>query len=318
MKKLALAIGLILATTHLTASCLWADAADEEKKITTLIKARNIVEAEEAFQAAIKEYPDSDAIRGLHLPLYLVWKEEGNDKKVTAHAIAYLDYNVELLAKNPPNVFGVQLAAKMAAEAFKKSGQGDLGIEKLDATIAAVENRIKTVKKDRQRTLTVLRRELRTNKIVLLLEIGNFDAAAKFIRSELADATKAVEETPDDSERAVDVALLLQLELIVATQTDPENVGQLRAKFTGFITGQIKKHPDSGTLVAVYNSAAKQSVGDVISSNADEAQKRLNEWTAFLDMLDTSRARIKSQVEEARQTISQFKKTLAVKDKRTD
>ncbi|HEY2249894.1 MAG TPA: TlpA disulfide reductase family protein [Planctomycetaceae bacterium] len=315
MRKLVLAIGVILVATQLTAPCLQASEQDESKKIMALVQAQKVAEAEEAFQAALKEYPDSPAINGLHVQLYYAYLRAGKTAEGATHAVANLDYQLQLLAKDPPIVFGLPNAAIMVGFALNNSGKGDLGIEKFDATLAAVEARIEDGARPE---LTNALRDLRSNKIMLLVNTGKAAAAAKLVQTELAAATKEFEEAPDDALRAVRLSNVLQFEMNVAAQTAPDTVGKLRADYTDFVAGQIKKHPDSLPLVSAYNSVAMQAIREVMSSNADEAQKRLDDWKAFLDSLDTSATPMKNFVANARRTVTSYENSLAAERKRAE
>jgi len=318
MKKLVLTIGLMLAATQITARCLWAADSDEAKKIVALVQSQKVGEAEEAFQAALKEYPDSATIKALHLQLYYAQMRAGKSPEGLAHAAAYLDYQMELLAKDPPIASGLANAATTVAYALTNSGKGDLGIEKLDAAIAAVEARIKGAAGTALTPLTLALRDLRSNKIMLFVNTGKAEAARDLVQTEVAAVSKELEESPDDASRAVRLASLLQLELNVAAQTAPDTVGKLREKYVEFVVSQVKKHPASAPLVAAYSNGAMQAVREVMSSNADEAQKRLDDWKAFLESLDASSAQVKNVVENGKRTIASLENSLAAERKRAE
>lgn len=319
MKNLFLAMGLFLVGAQAGIPACRADDAKDEaqavKHIQGLVQAQKAAEAEEAFQAALKEFPDSAAIKNLHTTLYFVNARAGKYAEGAAHAVASLDYHLEQLAKDPPNATGLPGAASMAASALQLSGKPDVGLEKLDKAISAVEERLKETQAAQ---LATILGQLRTNKISHLLNTGKAAEAGALLRTELAGATKAHEEAPDDAAIAVRLAGLMQFEVNVAARTAPDTVGAVSEKLVAFVTSQLKKHPDSVMLVSIYNSAAIQSIREVMSSDPDEAEKRLAKWTAFLDALDTSSPQMKNVVQFARNNVTSLERTLAADRKRQE
>lgn len=322
MNRLMLAMGLLLVSAQLAAVVARADEADvakkiqdEVRKIQGLAQAQKIAEAEEAFQAALKEFPDSAEVKALHMPLYSAYMRARKFAEGAEHAVANLDFQLEQLAKDPPIATGLPGAASMAASALQMNGKAVLGIEKIDKAIAAVEARLKD-SSDPQ--LAGALGNLRTNKINALLSAGNAEDAGKLLQSELAAAHKAYDAAPDDVQHATRLANLMQFEVNVAARTARDTVAPLRTKLAEFVAGEIKKHPDSFSLVSAYNSNAMQSISEVLSTDPTEAEKRIEALKEFIGQLDTSIPAIKNQVDFANRNIASLVQRLAAEKKRIE
>src|SRR5207248_1592703 len=126
------------------------------------------------------------------------------------------------------------------------------------------------------------------------------------------------DDTPGDVTRAMRLAALMQFEITVAARTAADTVGALREKYGNFVEIQIKKHPNVVPLLAAYNNAAIQSIQEVMSSDPDEAQKRLDAWKEFLDARDTSTAPMKNLVQNALRTVTAYEGSLAANRKRLE
>ncbi len=315
MKNLLLAIGLLFVDAQFATTSVWADAKDEVKKIQGLVQTQNITEAEEAFQAALQEYPDSPELRQLLVPLYNACARAGKHAEATVHALAYLDWKLEQLAEGPAHATGLAAAASMAGSALQMSGKAELGVETIDKAIAAVEARLK--ESSDPRLVTALD-DLRTNKINLLFNSGKAVEAGKLLQSELAAAAKVYDDAPGDAAGAVRLANLMQFEINVAARTAPDSVVPLRTRLNEFVTGELRKHPTSVPLVTTYNTAAIQEIRDVMSSNPDEAEKRLDAWKDFLAKLDTSTPPMKNLVQFANRNVTALELALAAERKRLD
>ncbi|MBI3863227.1 MAG: TlpA family protein disulfide reductase [Planctomycetia bacterium] len=315
MKRHTLAIGLFLASASLLARTARADEAEDVKKIQELAQGQKLAEAEEAFQAALKEFPDSPRVRSLHMQLYSANFRVRKFAEGAEHAVAYLDFQLEQFAKNPQTAPAVVGAASMAANALQMSGKGDLGLEKIDKAIEALEAGGKDSPSPQ---LELALGNLRTNKINLMLNTGKAAEAGKLLQTELAAANKAYDEAPGEVQRAIRLANLLQFEVNVAARTAPDTASPLRTKLAAFVGAEIKKHPDSLPLISTYNAAAMQSISEVMSSDAIEAEKRLGDWKAFLADLDTSIPNVKNLVEASNRNMASMERTIAAGRKRQE
>jgi thiol-disulfide isomerase/thioredoxin len=317
MKNLILTLALVLVGSQ---AGQWARGADDKKteaefvkQVQDLVQAQKVAEAEEAFEAARKAYPEADAVKGLRSQMYMVNMRAGQYAAGAGHAVAYLDDQLELLAKDPSKSSGLIGAVSMAGSALQLSGKPDLALEKVDSAIAAVEAMVKETSSPQLAGVPDI---LRLNKINMLLSFGRAAAAAELLQTELAAAAKAHEEMPDDEARAGRLAQLMQFEVTIAVQTAPDSLAAARGKLTEFVTSQLKRHPSSVSLVSAYNSAAMQSINAAMSTKPDEADKQIAEWKTFLDGLDMSSPAMKNVVQNSRRNVGAMEQRLVADRKR--
>ncbi len=151
-----------------------------------------------------------------------------------------------------------------------------------------------------------------------LIRSRKFAEAERLLHAELVTAITDYHDDRTSAARAARLAGLMQLKIVIATQADPKTVDGLRTAFTRIVAGEIKKHPTSVPLVTVYNADAMQSIRDVMSSDPDEARKRLAAWKSFLSALDTSSYPVRILAQNGQRSASELEKSLAADRDRSE
>ena len=292
-----------------------ANSVESAKLIQQLIRTQKVDQAEEEFQRALKEFPDSAEIKNLRVQFYSLMLRLEKKAQALEYASAYLNDQLEILNKEPAKSTSLPVAVSFAGNALHVNGKTDEALERYDQVIATVESKIK---EGATPMLATQLDQLQLNKVQSLLAWGRGEIGEPLLQSQLAAAKQALEQSPEEAAAAIRVATVRQMELQYAVRLHPEMVGALRTEIQKFLADQFQKHPEQFLFLSHYNSATTQAVSSIGSSDPVEAVKIIGEWKEFLSQVESSNANVQNIVKFGKQNAEALEQRLAADLKRRE
>lgn len=308
MPKFLLAVVLIVVLSQVDALPLQADEAEQVKKIEELLQAQQTAPAEEAFQAALKEFPESQSLKNLHLRLYLAQARAGNLEAATAHAESNFEQQLQALTESPRSAQQLVNAANILTNVLLRSGKSEAATARLEAALAAVAAQLA---KQATPELTTARSELRKANVQHLLRSGKAAEGQQLLKEELAGAAADFAEHPDDFAALTRFVQWRETEISAIAQTDPTRVPALWANYLDLLTAEARKKLTDERVVGLCINGGVQAIRGLMSDAPEIAERRLAELKELIESVDAKPIAMKTLVDRANQMISQLERTLA-------
>lgn len=289
-----------------------ADEADEIKGIQALINQGKADEAEAAFQATLKKFPNSDDVKELHWHLKLMHSGR-NNRAMADHGLAFIQYQLDRMEQGK-SIGWIASAIGNTCNAFQSLGQVDEGLAQYDRVAAALEAKIKT--KPTPELIAVLY-DVRDRKILRLSDAGQRDEADKLLQLQFASARQDFAARPNDAAAAARLADLLRTEAFVLQKSAPEQAGAAYDRFLQFVGEQARRFPHHRNLVVDYiqghyGSSRSNRYSQSSAAEIEKLLDGLQEARAFMNTLDPQEEDIKRSLAHIRQAIPSVEQSMIV------
>lgn len=271
-----------------------ADEAEQYQQIRTLLQTGKLSEAEEVFQEAIKENPDSLRIKSLHYLLYAYNERDKNYPVAIGHLEAHIDSNLLPSDTNPKgNLSSLPLFADRLLTCYENAGKQKEGSEKLDKLLERVES----VLADDNTYSQIAVRELRNRKLLLQAQMGQQDQARISLDTRLAAAEEAVAKKPADSAALLDLVFLLKGDGELAAETGSDEAEAKKEQFLERLMASATEHPDNAPLVIAALGEQLSAIGGMARKEPFKAETMLEQLKALSESLSESEnAEVKSRL----------------------
>lgn len=273
---LPLFVLLVLSSpAHVLAQAVEEEAVDEVSEILLNVqqlsqKKATLDEAEQAFEAALKERPDNVRIASLRRTLAFANSRAKRHQVAVSHASAYLDDCLKQFGQDVKQVDRLPRAVESLLFIFKKAQQQELASEKLDTAIAAVQAQIKS--KPTVELADALS-QLQGAKVLRLAELEKSEQATALLKQELNDARRSFNLDRDDPAAALALANLLSTQADLFETTAPDKEPAARREFREFAAARVKQHSGSAEFVRLYLEAQLGAFYEIVQSDVEAAQK---------------------------------------------
>lgn len=255
--------------------------------VSSLLTEGKLKEAEQKYAAALKRFPNSDRLKGLHYSFYTTLREAKEWSAAAEHLSHHVDWQRErLLASggNPNQIRSYQQSLAMLAGAFASANEGEKALAELERQIQAISE---ATGDDKSESIENLLSELRASKIELMARAGQSKQALELMESELEQARAALAKATDDIVAILNVATLLQTKADLAAKAgEDKQANENRSAWLAFLSEQLTQHPGSDDLLVAlvqgYQTAIIRLMGSGRSVEAAELLKTAKERFAEL------------------------------------
>lgn len=238
--------------------------------VRALLSNKQLDAAETAFDKAIKQFPESQKIQSLRVPLYSFEMNEGSPSRAADHAIAYLaGARGQLLSGEP---LQAPLYLRRVDEAIAALGRAERQPElatQLDSELAAVRE----LAAKGNAKLNWVAAELIARQVASLTAAGKKDEAAAVLTKELAAAQQAAKDHPDDADAALPAIPLLAAQ--VAMAEGEEALKKALDEYLAFLTEQTKLHADSADVIMACVQSPARVVSQLLAEDRTDAANSL-------------------------------------------
>ncbi len=250
-----------------------ADEAESAREIQRLLSAANLEQAETAFAAAVKEYPESAALQRLHYQFYVGYMRKRNLGSAAQHLDHFLTHQLQ---DPSSNAAAIPRYVSILNSVHRRAGNTKQAAAVVERALKALRNQpeddgiVKAIS------------ELKGQKILALAIGGETDQAQKLLDQELQASRKQMEKQPDDVSAALRMLQLLQTQVSVRTAAGSDQVATATAALLEFATQQAHKHSDSPDVLMGYINAHGQALGRIARSKPRQAKEQLKQVQEFL------------------------------------
>jgi thiol-disulfide isomerase/thioredoxin len=313
MPKLMLPFALTISLVLAGGGYARGDAADAQKQITELLEAKKTVEAEEAFQAAIKESPDAKVLKDLRLQFYLAYARSGNAEASSTHAVAYFEDQLAAFDGSPPSTRQLVTSVNIVTNALSRIGKSQEAIERLDAALNAIGARIAS---EHAAELKGSRSDLRRSKVLFLARSGKAADGLPLLKEELSAAAADFEAHSDNASSLTRFAQWRETQIALISEITPDEARPLWENHLAFLVGQMQKNPADERVVAVCINGSAQGIRALMADAPDAAEQSLKDLQQAIEALDAKPIAMKNLIDRAGQMITQLERTLAAERQR--
>lgn len=302
VQTLALAVLL----TAFASPPVQADEQEEIAKINQLIQEGEMDKAEERYQAALGEYPDSARLKNLARGFYTGYARAGNYKKAGDY---YSEMAMQAVAS--PNTPTATLGgfASTLVSIYGRSEKPAVAIEKIKELIAAVEANDGGRSKD---DVEVALAQLRSGLAVGLARADQINEANEIQSVQLEVAEKRFLENQDDVTAILLYATWLRGNTsIKMAAADSEGAEEATKAHRTFIVEQTMKNPTVAPLLQEYSTAKMSEIGGLVYTDPNQAKQVLGDTIKFLDGIETDDRVITNIVDSTKTRLETYQPRIA-------
>lgn len=308
MNRFLLSLTFLLVAS--LANVVQADEAEEYQKIRKLMQEGKISAAEEAFDAAIEEFPDSARLLGLHYGFYYYNNRDKNYDSAIEHLEAHIQQNLLPNERRPQgNLASLATYVNMLVGVYESAGTLKEAGDKLDQLTAELETAAQSDQENVYAQIAV--REMQNRKLIFLAETGQQDQARTILTTRLSAAEKAAEADSDDMTRQLDLMYLLKGASQLAEETGSDDADQKQQKFLERLIAAAKAHPDSVPLVLAALNENYSAIGGMARKQPYLAETLLANLKEFVESIESEESLIKSRLASINRAIPSFARSIA-------
>ena len=278
-----------------------ADEAESAREIQRLVSAADLEQAETAFAAAVKEYPESAALQRLHYQFYVGYMRKRNLSSAAQHLDQFLTHQLQ---DPSSNAAAIPRYVSILNSVHRRAGNTSRGAAVVDRALKALADHA-----DDDGVAKAIT-DLTGQKVLALAIAGQTDQAQKLLDQELQVARQRLEEQPDDVTAALRMLQLMQTQVSVRITAGGEQVDAANDALLEFATQQAGKHADNADVLAGYINAQGQALSRIARSQPREAKQQLKQVQEFLKGIDSEDAKLKRALGSGQRMIASMSRRI--------
>ncbi|MEX2168783.1 MAG: hypothetical protein WD851_05710 [Pirellulales bacterium] len=257
-----------------------ADAKREEAKVRRL--SDEIValwatgkreDAEEKFEAALKQYPDSELLKSLHLMAFRILSRANLPNEADQHLEIFVNNAIGLAAKDPAAVEELTFKLGALAQLLAQQDGPDAAVALLDA----FANR--ATKMDGANA--ELKSSILTEKIILLGKSGKAEDGRALVAEHIAAAKLAIDTDPTSLKAFYQMSSALKNREVLETFLKGGDREAAWTELSDFLDGQARAHPDNKAITMRFLNEHSIRAGYLIQTSPDAAEVVLKRIADF-------------------------------------
>jgi thiol-disulfide isomerase/thioredoxin len=242
-------------------------------EIRGLYRTGKIDEAEEKFQAALEQFPDSEVLNLLHMTAYSSLFRANQPEKANEHLRAYASHWFDHALESPNS-------AGMFSEALDRLINAAEMQDGNEEALAVIEGFAKRADESPGAS-DALTLAIAARRALLLSKLGKVDEGRAIVDAQIQVAASALEATPEDVAAIRSMALALQNQFKLEDAVENGDPQAAWSEFSDFLDKQARAHADKNEIAMLFINEHFQRAASLARRSPDEAEAALQRIADF-------------------------------------